>query len=89
MTEADLGYRGEPSKIRTPYCWRTKKEKQLKQLARARHEHINGRFKHYKILKLPFRHNVRDHQKVFRSIVVLCQLAINNGERLFECLEYK
>jgi hypothetical protein len=88
MTEADKGYRGQPDKIRLVSDWHTKEEKRYKIMARGRHEHINGRLKNFKILKLPFRHNLRDHQKVFRSICVICELAIESGECLAVC-EFK
>jgi hypothetical protein len=84
MTEADRGYRGQPDKIRLPSDWNTRDEKDLKTLARSRHEHVNGRFKNYKILKLPFRHDLKRHQIVFRSICTLTQLAIESGEILWE-----
>jgi hypothetical protein len=88
MTEADAGYRGQPDKVRVPSDWHTRKEKRMKALARARHEHINARFKTYKILKLPFRHDLQRHQNVFRAICVLCQISIQSGECLFVC-EFK
>ena len=83
FVEADNGYRGQYDKIRTPVDYTTKKEKKMKARARARHETCNKRFKQFQILKKPFRHNRSEHQKVFRSIVVLTQLSIQSGENLF------
>jgi hypothetical protein len=83
MVEADRGYRGQPDRIRTPVDWATDEEKALKEQARARQETVNKRFKQFSILRNVFRHDLKKHRFVFRSIVVITQLAINNGETLF------
>lgn len=83
MVEADNGYRGIHDKIRTPVDYATTREKKMKRRARARQETANRRFKHFQILKKKFRNDLRLHQRVFRSIVVLTQLSIQSGEVLF------
>jgi hypothetical protein len=83
MVEADRGYRGQPDKVRIPVDYRDENERKMKSRARARHETVNKRFKQFGILKQKFRHRLVNHQKVFRTIVVLTQLSINSGEVLF------
>jgi hypothetical protein len=51
---------------------------------RARHETVNKRFKQWAILEQPFRHDVINHRDVFSAVVVITQLAIENGEPLFD-----
>ena len=51
---------------------------------RARHETVNSRLKNFEILKQVYRHDLLDHADVFRSVAVLIQLAIENGEPLFQ-----
>jgi DDE superfamily endonuclease len=85
MVEADKGYRGQPDKIRTPDDFQSREEKKRKKRASSRHETVNRRFKQFNILKKHFRHDLQDHQKVFRSVVVLTQLSIRNREVLFAC----
>ena len=48
-------------------------------------ETVNKRFKDWGILRQLFRHadNLHRHGDIFTAIVVLTQLAINNGEKLF------
>lgn len=88
MVEADRGYRGEPGRIRTPVDYATPLEKQQKNLARARHETVNRRFKQFGILSTRFRHYVSNddlslHKTVFESVVVITQLDIDCGHSLF------
>ena len=87
MVEADRGYAGEPRKIRKPMDYRSEEDRTAKKRARARQETVNNRFKQFGILQKTYRHSLYDHQKVFRSIVVLTQLAIRNGEVMF-AVEY-
>jgi hypothetical protein len=83
FVEADNGYRGQYDKIRTPVDYRNDEEKKQKARARARHETVNKRFKQFGILGSTFRHNLDKHQMVFRAVVVLTQLSIENGEVAF------
>ena len=83
MVEADRGYRGEPTKIRTPVDYRSEEDKINKSRARARHETVNNWFKQFGILRQTYRHSLEDHQTVFRAVVVPTQLSIRNGEVMF------
>ena len=59
-------------------------EAEQKRTVLARHETVNRRFKQFGALKQVFRHNVGVHRVVFESVVVITQLGINNGEKLFQ-----
>ena len=83
MVEADRGYSGEPTKVRVPVDYQTLEEKESKKRARSRHETVNKCFKQFGILWKTYRHDLDDHQKVFRAVVVLTQLSIHNGEVMF------
>ena len=85
MVEADNGYRGEPTKIRTPVDAATHRERKMKSKARASQETVNKRFKQFGILKQTYRHNLSKHQSVFRAVVVITQLSIQHGEPIFGC----
>jgi hypothetical protein len=85
MVEADAGYRGD-FRVSCPSDWRTPKECAMKKAARARHETVNRRFKQFHCLK-NFRHNKELHVHCFNSIAVITQLAIENGEPLYN-IEY-
>lgn len=76
VTLADKGYRlashfKQPS---TPY------EKRIL----ARHETANGRLKNFKVLNMKFRHKLDKHPLVFNACLNIIQIAIANGEPLFE-----
>ena len=80
MVEADNGFVGEGMHVRI------RDEPNVSQIqfvakARvlARHEAVNGRFKCFAILKLPFRHNLRLHGPVVRAIAVIINVAMSNG----------
>ena len=88
MVEADRGYRGEPTKIRTPVDAATPEETKMKSRARACQETANKRFKQFRILHNTFRHDITKHKHVFGSIVVITQLSIEHGEPLFGCHFY-
>jgi hypothetical protein len=51
---------------------------------RSRHEIINKRFKQWGILRQVFCHDLANHRNVFAAICVVTQLAIENGEQLFD-----
>ncbi len=55
--------------------------------ARSRHETLNGRLKNWGILEKVHRHDITVHGTVFYACAVITQLAIANGEPLFE-VEY-
>jgi hypothetical protein len=85
MVEADGGYKGEPEKIRLPYENLSNADRRAQRRARGRHETVNRRFKQFGCLQNTFRHDTSKHDMVFRAVVVLTQLSINNGESLFVC----
>lgn len=84
MVEADRGYRGEYYHVRTPIDYDSEWEKKQKGKLMARHETVNRRFKQFGVLKQTFRHNLGVHRTVFEAVVVITQLNINNGEKLFQ-----
>lgn len=88
MVEADRGYRGEYYSVRTPVDYETEEERKAKGQLMARHETVNRRFKQFGALKQVFRHNMGVHRVVFESVVVITQLGINNGEKLFHVDNY-
>ena len=86
--EADNGYVGHPEKIKCPLNDCNPAEKEAMQArVRSRHETFNGRLKFWGILGQVFRHDIRRHGGVFWACAVISQLAIYNGEPLFE-VEY-
>lgn len=84
--EADDGYIGEaPQRVKCPSSAANPTENlAMQNRVRSRHETLNGRLKNWEILKQPFRHNILDHGDVFRSIVIITQLSIENGDPLFQ-----
>ena len=85
--EADDGYLGEhPQHVKCPAGFGNRKENEkMQQRVRNRQESINNRFKFWGILAQEFRHDIADHGDVFRTVAVISQLEINQGERLFDC----
>jgi phage terminase large subunit-like protein len=57
--------------------------------ATSRKETINKRFKQWEILRATFRHDLLHHRDFFVAIVCITQVAIENGEPLFDCDEYE
>lgn len=59
----------------------------MQQRVRNRQETINNRCKFWGVLSQMFRHTefLGHHGDVVRSILVLTQIAINQGEALFPC----
>ena len=86
--EADKGYEGHPDKIKCPSNPANPPEnKAMQGRVRARHETLNGRLKAWGILSQVYRHDILRHGDVFRACAIVTQLAINDGEKLFE-VEY-
>lgn len=83
LVEADRGYRGEHWHVRTTEDYADREDLRSKAKVMARHETVNQRFKQFGALKQVFRHNIGVHRVVFESVVVVTQLSINNGEKLF------
>jgi hypothetical protein len=55
---------------------------------RAHHKTLNGQLKNWRILSQVFCHHISMHRNVFLACGMLMQLAVKNGELLFE-VEYK
>lgn len=87
MVEADKGYRGEYYHVRMTVDYDGDDERRMKEKVLARHETVNRRFKQFGALKQVFRHDIGVHRVVFESVVVITQLNINNGDKLFQ-VEY-
>lgn len=85
--EADDGYIGEaPRYIKCPKSFTNPEETLFMQSrVRSRQETINKRLKDWGILREMFRHKekIPNHGSVVRAILVLEQIAINQGETLF------
>jgi hypothetical protein len=84
--EADDGYIGEaPLKVRCPKCITTPLErKEMMAVVRMRHETVNRRMKQWRCLKDVFRHGLDFHETCFTFCAVMTQIAISNGEPLFQ-----
>ena len=82
--EADKGYRGEPHHISVPDDCHNYKQRNLKSVIRSRHETVNKRIKQFGCLSQRYRHSLQKHQNLFKAVIVLTQLSIENGEPLFE-----
>ena len=85
--EADDGYIGEhPQHVKCPrgFCNEETTE-YMQQRCRNRQETVNKRLKQFGCLKQRYRHDLRLHGEVFRACAVLTQLAIDDGDKLFEC----
>jgi hypothetical protein len=82
-TVADLGYRGEPECVDLPNEGSADFQTQMA-WARSRHETCNKRIKIFSCMSHRFRHDVRLHQDFFNAVLVLTQLNIQNGDKLFD-----
>ena len=81
---ADLGYRGdEKTKVPGPLYTEEAYKQMVKRVA-SRHETVNKRIKIFNCLTHPFRHGIAKHAACFRAVTVITQLAIENGEPLFQ-----
>jgi hypothetical protein len=84
MAVADSGYKGEVHHIRTPNVG-TAEERQMQDLARARHETVNCRLKIFNVLGAGyFRHDLTFHSSCFRAVAVITQLTFENGGEPFQ-----
>ena len=88
--EADDGYRGEtPGKVKYLAIFANLIENErMQQRVRSRHETVNKHFKQWGILNQIYCRNRDDHVYVYRTIVVLTQLSLKNGEPLLS-VNYK
>ena len=85
--EADDDYIGEaPTYVKYPKSFTNPVEtKWMQTRIRSRQETVNKRFKNWGILKQVFRGEIPKHGDAFRAIAVMTQLAIIDGEPLFDC----
>ena len=81
--EADRGYRGEPHHISVPDDYENYEQRRVKDRIRSRHETVNKRIKQFGCLSQTYRHSLQKHQLLFKVVLVLTQLSIENGEPLF------
>ena len=84
---ADDGYRGD-SKVCTKHDARDEQHQLVMGLIRAHHETINRRLKTWKSLHSTYRHKRNKHHLIFESVLVLEQLAIENGHEPFQVADY-
>jgi len=85
--EADDGFIGEcPKHCKCPGSFVADETKLwMQNRVRSRHETVNKRMKQFQCLRAnPFRHSIDKHSKCVRAVAVLTQLAIEEGEPLFE-----
>ena len=84
--EADDGYRGDsPTYVKCPASIGNHEEsEQASAFVRRRQETINKRFKQWGILKQVYRGDLQKHGQAFRVCAIFTQLAIENGEPLFQ-----
>jgi hypothetical protein len=88
--EADDGYVGEAHYVKCPKNFTNPKENEkMQSYVHHHHETVNKRFKDWGIMKEAFqnREMVYLHGDVLRSVAVITQVAINEGEALFS-VEY-
>ncbi len=87
--EADNGYVGHADKVKcTNKDCNPTENLAMQACVRSRHKTFNGCLKNWGILGQVYRHDITKHGTVFYACVVITQLAIDNGERLFE-VKYK
>ena len=87
MVVADKGYRGEPICI-TPYDAYEPYVVCLMGVACARHEGINGIFKQFNVLRNMYRHDLKKHSWVFKSVAVLVQLKLIQGRGTYQIINF-
>ena len=85
--EADDGYVGEhPRHIKCPAGFANNRETEfMQQRVRSWQESVNNRFKHWGALTQTWRHEIVRHAEAFTVVVIVSQLTINEGEKLFDC----
>ena len=85
--EADDRYIGEcPGHIKCPaHLTNNPRSRYMQQRVRNRQETLNSCIKNFDILRAMYRHSLENHGDVVRAVLVIVQVAINNGEKLFDC----
>lgn len=83
--EADAGYAGEVYHVELPHeTYGSKSWKAKNTRVRSCHEMVNSRFKVWSILKTTYKYTLDNNRYVFRDIVVITKLEIENGKPLFQ-----
>ena len=85
--EADLGYQGENFHINEDDIFLSESGQRQKYLVQACHETVNKGLKQWNCLHRLFWHNLRKDGPVFWAMSSITQIAIENGEPLFD-VEY-
>jgi hypothetical protein len=85
---ADRGYKGEP-RVHTPYHAKDMDHYRAMSVARARHETVNGRFKHWNVLRNMYRHDRNNHYMCFGAVAAITQIELQTGMPLFDVDDYK
>ena len=84
---ADRGYRGD-LKVFLPDHEKDRDTRKAIDRARSRHESINSRLKKWGCHKETFRHSRNKHHIIFRAVIVIEQLSIENGRAPFQVTTY-
>ena len=84
---ADSGYQGD-SKIVVPEDAISERHWATMEVARARHEAINGRLKQWGALKNQYQHTCEKHYLIFSAIIVMEQLWIEQGKVLWQIRDF-
>ena len=71
-------------KFITPNVGCTEKMYRGNQVARARHETINGRFKRFNVLSTTFRHKLHKQRSCFLAVATLVQMMLRHDEPVFD-----
>ena len=90
--EVDKGYKGD-NKMKLPDMGETSQQQQMKSNARAQHEAVNGRLKHFNVLTIHFQHMKPNkegmmikHGMSFKAVAVITQLKFLSGESIFKAI---
>lgn len=78
MVEADKGY--PHPKVRTADNFVSFADKKAKGKARNRHEHVNGLYKDFGILRQLYRHDRKRHMKNMGAITTILQVSFDEGQ---------
>ena len=82
--EADGIYRGcEGARSKGDFV--SISDKKAKGKVRGRHETVNGRLKNWSCLREVWRHPIEKHKIAFAAVVVITQIAFDNGEAPNQC----
>ena len=80
----DKGYKGERDVLSVPSSHDADVVRDFKSRALSRQETFNARMKTFDCLDERFRHSIEKHKYCFDSVLVICQLQLENGSPLFK-----